>query len=843
MKKVFLTTALAFVLLFSACGNPVGEGKLNVDDYSIWGAPSTVNIAREVTDYPYKKEARLNFSGARGERESAQIILTAENADIKEFWLETASVKDSAGNEVIAKTDFAVYNEFYVPARRTSAGTQGEGEYPDALVPANLAKKAGEMNVKKGNNGGLWVELSIPEEVAAGEYTAEFVLTVEKNTHVIPVSVKIYDVTIAPETHTRTLFVNRFYIYGYNELDSTADMAKNYYDFFLDYRVNLSTIPVDSLNPDAFVKMLKEYNENPKFNTFIIPTNITGELYLEPEKQGPILLKLLESIENEHDLTLLDKFIFYADDEPDQRVESCVQRMNEIAAFLQSIAEEVENDETGKYDVFISLSGENWKDKILNLDSVVTFTPTLNGVDPLLDKVSVWCPHFGHFSSEHELEKMLALRDEYNATLWWYGCEGLRAPLPSYHIDDYLISSRFVNWMAHKYGIEGNLYWSDASGGFSYEDPYFRGFDASSFKPWENEEFAPGSVTAPHMPAGEGFVVYPGLKYGQEGPIPSMRLMSIADGMEDYELLYALETEYKNLAEKYGVEDFDAQGTVSKLYDELIAKSVHMKYDSDLFASLRTRLLQTLENAGKPHEFLLADTKIGTNNAVLTMYANTEQYDLFVNGEKLIPDGNRFTYTLDFSKTGNVTIKTVNKNDASESYEMDYHIANRMSLLNDFNNPSVLDAVSFSEGSSAVLDDEFAVSITALKAEVGSRFTGNAITDARFAPYFKVSSDAWSGINFADVSKLRFSAYNPGLTSVQVSVQLTCGDEYVEVQKITLPGGMLDKKVRNYELSLALINYNKMDKIDGIRFVFENKKTGDVPVRYTVYLDDLTVEF
>ena len=61
---------------------------------------------------------------------------------------------------------------------------------------------------------------------------------------------------------------------------------------------------------------------------------------------------------------------------------------------------------------------------------------------------------------------------------------------------------------------------------------------------------------------GDGYLVYPGAKYGTDTPIPTMRLMELRDGFEEYEFLYLLENEVNN-----ALAEHDFKGS----FDEIMA--------------------------------------------------------------------------------------------------------------------------------------------------------------------------------------------------------------------------------------------------------------------------------
>ena len=143
----------------------------------------------------------------------------------------------------------------------------------------------------------------------------------------------------------------------------------------------------------------------------------------------------------------------------------------------------------------------------------------------LAEEDMVYCPEFQYVTTQ-------SLRDKYRMSedndLWWYGCCNPDYPYPTYHIDDTMISSRLLSWMQADYNIQGNLYWSTClysepgqAEAITYPENFYTGYAARSL-----------SVN------GEGFLFYPGKKYGVDGPIPSLRLEQIRDGLEEYEMIY-----------------------------------------------------------------------------------------------------------------------------------------------------------------------------------------------------------------------------------------------------------------------------------------------------------------
>jgi len=98
--------------------------------------------------------------------------------------------------------------------------------------------------------------------------------------------------------------------------------------------------------------------------------------------------------------------------------------------------------------------------------------------------------------------------------LWLY-VSGPVPPYPTLVIDYPAMAYRILPWMCWKYGLSGLLYWSV---NYWTTNPYEEPMNT----PWAQN--------------GNGSLYYP----GPDGPVPSIRLAVLRDGMEDYEYLHRL---------------------------------------------------------------------------------------------------------------------------------------------------------------------------------------------------------------------------------------------------------------------------------------------------------------
>ncbi len=129
---------------------------------------------------------------------------------------------------------------------------------------------------------------------------------------------------------------------------------------------------------------------------------------------------------------------------------------------------------------------------------------------------------FGEF--EERMRKYKSSGDE----IWGYvACEPQwHSPYQNILLFNDGTEARTMFWTSYKLGQTGWLYW---------REDYYPGITDNTYA-LRN----PFSATGP----GDGILLYPGGIYGQIDPIPSIRMMNMRDGIEDYELLCMIEDKY-----------------------------------------------------------------------------------------------------------------------------------------------------------------------------------------------------------------------------------------------------------------------------------------------------------
>jgi hypothetical protein len=149
----------------------------------------------------------------------------------------------------------------------------------------------------------------------------------------------------------------------------------------------------------------------------------------------------------------------------------------------------------------------------------------------LYGAIDIWVPLFSLFDAE-----TAAARRSLGEEIWTYTalCQG--EPTPWWHTDFPLLNYRISAWIAWLHHMKGLLYWGGMSYWNAVDDPWTQPETYGGEGTYE-ERMKKGAVFN-----GEGSLLYPGSAAGIEGPVPSMRLKAIRDGLDDFDYLTLLES-------------------------------------------------------------------------------------------------------------------------------------------------------------------------------------------------------------------------------------------------------------------------------------------------------------
>lgn len=582
---------LAATMLFSGCSSSTGN--LNAKDtvsaqimdgsvdetVELWSAPATEKVLKDKTSGYYediKSAPEIRVYSAKGEYEGAQLILTSTTKEVTGIDLIPSALTLDGSNVTFPVENIEVFFEKYLEVNRIYdvKSTNPTGKYPDALPPLEGVIDRGENKMDKNSNQGLYVRFNVPTNQQAGIYTGEWTLQFNGGETIIPVELEVMDMEVSQETHSRSMFLHDW-MFGLGELDTTQSMFMKYVKAGFEYRISPGYVAIDNTYDDEglqyYIDQAVSVMQNPKcthvsllLETAIFPAEpgpngeemrfempdgeLVAGLGFNEEKLAKLLKGFIDkSIEDNYDY--IRKLGCHLVDEPyynesNGGFENTKIHTTQYKRTLTKVADELAAETRGQ-----TAFGQQLVESVRGIKGIVSGS-RLEKYDPYVD---TYCPLFRECDTAPDRAKYDDQEEK-----WWYGCVDPAVPYPTYHIEDSLLSARLVSWMQAEYNFVGNLYWASTIyaryNGTNYvhiEDIYEG--DACRFDDKVN---------------GDGWLFYPGKHYGVDGPIGSMRLEAIRDGLEEYELFYSIKEKYKEISNNIGI-SIDPTKVISNLSVEL----------------------------------------------------------------------------------------------------------------------------------------------------------------------------------------------------------------------------------------------------------------------------------
>lgn len=681
MKRIVASVcALMFAFGFCACEKQqsgVQYGTLS--DADIWGAPATEKVLQDVHGIydNIRTDAKVNVTAARGEYESQHIIITAKEKPLQ-YTLSVGEMK-SADGTVFPADNVDVFHEKYVHVIKNydKTGTP-TGHYPDALVPYENIVKAGENVVNANENQGLYFRFNVPLDQKAGTYTGNATLNIGGESRAIPLTLTVADLTVSEESHAKNNFFSRG-LFHKGELESTQRMFNLYTEALFEYRLSPCTIVMESYHTDeeieTYVDMSYNYMQNPKCTNLAIPygtKRVQGYTCIDADIFERYL-KAFAKRSFEENYNMFKKLVCYLGIIDEPQLNDTFEALKVVVGVyrdtLERVASEIENDASITSPIKADVVGAMRK---------VRNTITTHYNEEFAEYIDTWCPMYHMYDGE------LIHNYDSQEERWWYGCISPRAPYPTYHTEDTLLSARAVSWMQAEYGIVGNLYWG-------YD--LYANYNGTSYE--EIEDYYGGDAKRFDQVNGDGYLFYPGKKYGVDGPIGSLRLEAIRDGLEEYELLYAMMNKYEEINEKVSAIDptqaFTSDKVVKSMTTQLYS-GTKVATTSGIFQSTRETLFKLAkitsdvemcildfadDNRGTITYKILApnDVEIKRSGSLLEETTNVGDYKIYTIATPLTQESNVLdlaiekdgeTYSYTQSLGGKVTVNAASACVATE---------------------------------------------------------------------------------------------------------------------------------------------------------------------------------
>ncbi len=447
---------------------------------------------------------------AKNELESCQLVLTGKEA--REGL--TLEVSDFVHSDGASKLPVEVFEGYYFEV---------EGEHVIDPTPP----LAGSFGVEKNKSKSFVIKTGTGEDSKDGSYKAT-VNVKNSSGDVIKTAdifAYVWNFTLPEATSCKTMMDLSWYsIYMYHECyeGDGGLLYKLYYDLLLENRICSYNIPYNSADGLFTDDRVIEYLDNPRvtafqalnFKTDLTDANVAAAYNYLSQKQE-----------------WLDKAYFYPIDEPLNV--SMLNQVNKAGQILK-------NNFPG-YKLITPVC----YDEDLAGDGSVDF------FEYIKESETVWCPHNFFYSTWKdyqsnpktyigispiierklgEFPERMKKEQEEGDEVWWYVTRVPNDPEATVLINCNPVGSREIFWLQSLYDIDGFLYYLSNDWAFR-ENNY--GVDPKF-------EIVNGTVKS----YGNGVLVYCGKPFGINGPVGSLRLEVVRDGIEDFEYLTMLRKVY-----------------------------------------------------------------------------------------------------------------------------------------------------------------------------------------------------------------------------------------------------------------------------------------------------------
>jgi len=540
-----------------------------------------------------KGEDVAKIKAAKNEYESFQIAVIAKSGKLDHVKIEISDLKSDNGT--IGKENIVLFREEYVPVRNsTPRVTYPQGLYPDPLLPfknpitgkpieaihvsdwektnrlVGAKYSAYPIEIFKGQNRVIWVDVYVSKNTPAGIYKGIFKASADGNISAeIPVELTVWSFTL-PDTASHSTHFGHFgAIAGAWKIKSDSkkyrEIERRFCDELAKHRIN-PPIPgylLPEVNEDGSLTIiperhekLKQYIEETHLLDFEVPrapfmTSTSNSKLPTPKSQtDPIAIRKTERYYKEYYDYLKKngwekRAYLYLLDEPNS-VKDYNQVIN-LGKVVKQAAPEL---------------------NCLVVEQTYKHDPSWPDIDPYVD---IWCPLFSYIDRNTIQEKL-----KEGDKVWSY--TALVQPPPKYHpeyekvkdknapywhIDRPTLVYRIPLWINKQYDITGLLYWTTVQ----WRDNPF------------NEPYI-GPIPTRYVNGG-GMLFYPGILAGFDGPVTSIRLKNLREGLEDYE--------YFTILEKKGEHEF-----VKKIVDSISPNWWSFTRDPEKILKAREKMAQKI---------------------------------------------------------------------------------------------------------------------------------------------------------------------------------------------------------------------------------------------------------
>jgi len=515
MIRSILTMGVVLTLL--ACRNNDVRGETGAT-VRVWAMDSVTRI-----DPLNAKPGRggIKLAAARNEYEAFQIAVQPAEEGVTVQDVAVGDLVGEGGRKIAGKRA-TCYREHCVYVRRPSYNSSARvGLYPDALIPFVNPIDGGKLTewherrnkqgakydaiprkIQGGFTETFWIDLHVPADAAPGDYRGEVrVKLAGKAAAVVPVELHVWSFALPDTPTVRSHFGGFHRVAAAHGVKPGSPEFRTIEERYLAAMTNHRITPDvprhllpkananGSIDPSATHDKLAAFMKRHRVNAIQVPFGCTGDPAGKNREATKRYLSAMQAYLAKHGW-LGCAYVYILDEPNDKEAYETVRRR---AAVVHEAAPKI---------------------RVLCTEQTKPSRPDWGNLD---DAVDIWVPLWP-LHDEPTALKRLAAGDE----LWSYTalCQRGKDPL-FWQMDFPPLNYRVWAWLNYRYQMTGLLYWTSVYWGH-VKDPWL---DQPSFRLAYN---------------GEGMLFYPSRDAGFAGPVLSMRLKQIREGMEDYEYLHLL---------------------------------------------------------------------------------------------------------------------------------------------------------------------------------------------------------------------------------------------------------------------------------------------------------------
>ncbi|MCX5675350.1 MAG: DUF6067 family protein [Planctomycetota bacterium] len=514
------------------------------EEAGLWWCSSGWKVSR-TRPAPTAQGRAVVIRAAKNEVEAAQVVLRPEKA-LRGLAAKAEALK-GPGGAVLPAENIDILRVRYVNVTHPTDASSTAAPWPDPLPPL-----AGPMNLEAGKNQPLWVRVRVPKDAKAGTYEGRIRLAAEGYAADVPLRVEVYDFALPDRMTCQTAFgFSPGNVWRYQKLEKPEDRRA----VLEKYLASLSAHHISPYDPaplDNFkVTWPKKKGGTPEEEKGLVPAldwaawDAAMMRAIDQYHFNTFMLHVPGMGGGSFHARAEPEFLGYKEAAPEYKIA--------LTNYLRAVQEHLREkgwikyayvywfDEPDKKDYAFVMNGfRKLKEAAPDLRRMLTEQVEAE----LVGGPNLWCPVTPNYNPARADQRRRA-----GEHFWWYVCCGPKAPYATLFIDHPATELRVWLWQTWQRGIDGILIWSvnywtsDAAypdrvrPQNPYEDPmgWVSGYGAAkgARQPWGNGD---GRFIYPPEAAADASPPQPVL----DGPVDSIRLEMLRDGIEDYEYLVIL---------------------------------------------------------------------------------------------------------------------------------------------------------------------------------------------------------------------------------------------------------------------------------------------------------------